>query len=45
MAADLKNENWKGLRLYVDKTNLTAKQVYRALEMTDEHYQLFEWLK
>lgn len=41
----LENENVAGLRLYVDKTNTKAIKVYRALEMTDEHYALFEWLK
>jgi GNAT superfamily N-acetyltransferase len=31
-----------GLRLYVDRRNDNAKAVYRALGMTDEHYELFE---
>lgn len=31
-----------GLRLYVDRRNDRAKAVYRALGMTDEHYELFE---
>jgi GNAT superfamily N-acetyltransferase len=35
----------KGLRLYVEKNNQNAQSVYRSLGMTDEHYQLFEWLK
>lgn len=35
----------RGLRLYVDKTNVSAQSVYRKLGMTDEHYQLFEWMK
>ena len=34
-----------GLRLYVDKTNAVAQQVYRSLGMTEEHYDLYEWLK
>lgn len=34
-----------GIRLYVDKTNSKAIDVYKKLEMTDEHYRLFEWLK
>jgi GNAT superfamily N-acetyltransferase len=32
----------RGLRLYVDKTNTSAQAVYRKLGMTDEHYSLFE---
>jgi GNAT superfamily N-acetyltransferase len=31
-----------GLRLYVDRRNDRAKAVYRALGMTDEHYELYE---
>lgn len=31
-----------GLRLYVDNTNLKAKQVYAALGMNGEHYSVFE---
>ncbi len=38
------NPNYLGIRLYVDKTNLKAQNVYRALGMTDEHYSLFEWM-
>lgn len=33
-----------GLRLYVDKSNHKAKNVYQKLGMTDEHYELYEWL-
>jgi ribosomal protein S18 acetylase RimI-like enzyme len=35
----------KGIRLYVDQTNIGARQVYQKLGMTAEHYQLFEWMK
>lgn len=35
----------KGLRLYVDKRNAAAQEVYERLGMTREHYELFEWLK
>ncbi len=35
----------KGLRLYVDKTNERAQQVYEAIGMTRDHYHLYEWLK
>jgi len=31
-----------GLRLYVERTNDTAKAVYSVLGMTGEHYELFE---
>ena len=31
-----------GLRLYVDQRNARAQAVYRALGMSDEHYQLYE---
>lgn len=34
-----------GLRLYVDKSNQLAQQVYVAMGMTREHYDLYEWLK
>jgi ribosomal protein S18 acetylase RimI-like enzyme len=34
-----------GLRLYVDKANARAQQVYDAMGMTREHYDLYEWLK
>ena len=34
-----------GIRLYVDKTNLHAIEVYRKLGMDGEHYRLFEWMK
>jgi ribosomal protein S18 acetylase RimI-like enzyme len=39
------NERVKGLRLYVDKRNTTAQEVYRRLGMNGEHYQVFEWMK
>jgi GNAT superfamily N-acetyltransferase len=35
----------RGLRLYVDKRNTHAQSVYRKLGMTNEHYELYEWLK
>jgi len=36
---------YRGIRLYVDKTNLNAMQVYQQLGMNGEHYQVFEWMK
>jgi RimJ/RimL family protein N-acetyltransferase len=35
----------KGIRLYVEKRNAAARQVYERLGMSREHYDLFEWLK
>lgn len=35
----------KGIRLYVDRRNALAQQVYARLGMTREHYDLFEWMK
>jgi len=40
-----KSPHLRGLRLYVDKRNLNAQLVYRALGMDNQHYELFEWLK
>lgn len=34
-----------GIRLYVDKTNLAAQDVYKKLGMNGEHYATFEWMK
>jgi GNAT superfamily N-acetyltransferase len=35
----------RGIRLYVDRRNATAQQVYSRLGMNGEHYQVFEWMK
>lgn len=35
----------RGLRLYVDKTNVRAQQVYHAMGMNGEHYSVFEMMK
>jgi len=35
---------YRGIRLYVDKTNLAAQKVYENLGMNGEHYQVFEWM-
>lgn len=35
---------YRGIRLYVDKTNQAAKEVYTKLGMNGEHYHLFEWM-
>ncbi len=34
-----------GLRLYVDKRNKSAQEVYEKLGMNKHHYELYEWLK
>jgi RimJ/RimL family protein N-acetyltransferase len=34
-----------GLRLYVDKTNLRAQEVYQKMGMNGEHYSVFEMMK
>lgn len=39
------SEQYKGIRLYVEKTNVKAQKVYDAIGMTREHYDLYEWLK
>jgi len=39
------SSDYRGLRLYVDKTNLKAKKVYEKIGMSSEHYELYEWLK
>lgn len=35
----------RGIRLYVDRSNAIAQQVYTRLGMNGEHYQVFEWMK
>ena len=39
------NKDIRGVRLYVDHTNLHAQNVYRKLGMNDDHYKLYEWMK
>ncbi|GAB1404228.1 hypothetical protein DSECCO2_607380 [anaerobic digester metagenome] len=34
-----------GMRLYVDKSNTTAQEVYRRMGMNGNHYLTFEWMK
>ncbi len=40
-----KNPTQKGIRLYVDKRNETAIKAYKAIDMDNNHYEMFEWLK
>ncbi len=35
----------RGIRLYVDRRNTGAQQVYARLGMNGEHYLVFEWMK
>ncbi len=35
----------RGIRLYVDKSNVNAQAVYKSLNMSGDHYHLFEWMK
>ncbi|MEM1134511.1 MAG: GNAT family N-acetyltransferase [Bacteroidota bacterium] len=39
------NSNYRGIRLYVEKANTKAQKVYDAIGMTNEHYDMYEWLK
>jgi GNAT superfamily N-acetyltransferase len=40
-----KSPDLRGLRLFVDRTNLPAQNVYQKLGMNGDHYRLFEWMK
>ena len=40
-----KNKQLKGIRLYVDKKNEPAIEAYKSVGMTNQHYEMFEWLK
>lgn len=39
------DESIRGIRLYVDRRNSRAQQVYARLGMNGEHYSVFEWMK
>lgn len=39
------NTHLAGLRLYVDKTNHRARDIYGHLGMDNNHYEMFEWMK
>ena len=39
------DEGVRGIRLYVDRRNKRAQEVYTRLGMNGEHYQVFEWMK
>ena len=38
-------DNVHGIRLYVDRRNRPAQEVYARLGMNGGHYQVFEWMK
>jgi GNAT superfamily N-acetyltransferase len=40
----LNKPSLKGIRLYVEKENKRAQEVYSNVGMDGEHYQLYEWL-
>jgi GNAT superfamily N-acetyltransferase len=39
------DESVRAIRLYVDRRNVAAHNVYGSLGMNGDHYQVFEWLK
>jgi GNAT superfamily N-acetyltransferase len=39
------SENVRGIRLYVDRRNTPAQDVYRRCGMNGEHYLVFEWMR
>ncbi len=41
----LASPDLRGIRLYVDRRNLSAQQIYERLGMSREHYEMFEWMK
>lgn len=41
----IENNKVSGIRLYVDKTNTRAQEVYRRVGMNGDHYSTFEWMK
>lgn len=36
--------DFRGIRLYVDKTNIAAQKVYEKLGMENHHYEMYEWM-
>ena len=41
----IENAKVSGIRLYVDKTNTRAQEVYNRVGMNGNHYSTFEWMK
>ena len=44
-AVAARDANVRGIRLYVDRRNTRAQEVYRRCGMNGEHYLVFEWMK
>lgn len=44
-AAAEREASVRGIRLYVDRRNTPAQDVYRRCGMNGEHYLVFEWMK
>ena len=40
-----RDANIRGIRLYVDRRNTPAQDVYRRCGMNGEHYLVFEWMR
>ena len=40
-----KDDGVGGIRLYVDRRNTSAQEVYRRMGMNGDHYLTFEWMK
>ena len=40
-----RDESIRGIRLYVDRRNTPAQEVYRRCGMNGDHYLVFEWMK
>ena len=38
------NTDFRGIRLYVDRTNTAAQIVYAKLGMENHHYEMYEWM-
>ena len=38
-----KSDQYAGIRLYVEKNNTGAQQVYEKLGMNNDHYLCYEW--
>jgi GNAT superfamily N-acetyltransferase len=44
-AAATRDAGVRGIRLYVDRRNTSAQDVYRRCGMNGDHYLVFEWMK
>jgi GNAT superfamily N-acetyltransferase len=44
-AAAASDPSVRGIRLYVDRRNTLAQDVYRRCGMNGEHYLVYEWMK